>query len=85
MYVDMRTIPSQKTVICNGYEEIRSGSMAEVKIADILGVSIEQPKFRTQNKHKLTELVQKRTVRLCLFVCFCFQFILSGLVRISSY
>ena len=32
-----------------------------LKIADILRVSIEQAKKGTQNKHKLAELVQKRT------------------------
>ena len=32
-----------------------------LKIADILGVSIEQAKKGTQNKYKFGELVQKRT------------------------
>ena len=32
-----------------------------LKIVDILGVSIEQAKKGTENKHKFAQLVQKRT------------------------
>ena len=38
-----------------------------LKIADVLSVSIEHTKKGIQNKHKFTELVQKRTSRLSNF------------------